>query len=108
MKLLDKISLKIKWLRTQPESVKARYIWGTSLVIFAIVALLWIGVFRKYERTASDNGKNQELIEAEEKLKNDFNNLKDKIKIPDIKLSPTPAPEASPEISSEVIPKVLK
>ncbi|MBU3924658.1 hypothetical protein KJ854_01845, partial [Patescibacteria group bacterium] len=72
MGLLEKIYSKIKWLRTQPESVKTRYIWVSAIVIFATVVLLWVGVFRKYERKAADDGKNSELIEAGEKLKNDI------------------------------------
>jgi len=116
MNLFDKISLKIKWLRTQPESVKTRYVWVSALIVFAIVVSLWAGFFRKYERTPADNGKNSELIKEGEKLKKEIEN---KIKVPDIKLPPkeTPAvsplispkvsPVASPKTSSEIQPKAL-
>lgn len=94
MGLLEKIYSKIKWLRTQPESVKVRYIWISALVVFAIVAILWVGLFRKYEKRAANNGKSTELIiEEGKKLKEEIN----KIKIPDIGSS-TISPKPSPEI----------
>lgn len=101
--LKDKIYAKIKWLRTQPESVKTRYVWGLTLVVFAVVALLWVGLFRKYEKKSADNGKNSELTEAVKKIGNEIG---DKIKVPDIKLpeklTPTPTPTVSPETSPEI------
>ncbi len=106
--IFDKIFAKIKWLRTQPESVKVRYIWVFAGVVFAIVALLWVGIFRKYERSSADDGKNSVLIEAGEKLKDD---IESKIKMPDIKFpenSPEASPIASPEISPEIIPEALQ
>ncbi|MDP3057566.1 MAG: hypothetical protein Q8N37_03540 [bacterium] len=105
MNLFDKIFAKIKWLRTEPESVKVRYIWISALVVFAIVAILWVGLFRKYERRAANNGKSTELIiEEGKKLKEEIN----KIKIPDIgspTISPSVSPESSPIISPETSPE---
>ncbi|MBU3925206.1 hypothetical protein KJ854_04695, partial [Patescibacteria group bacterium] len=66
---------------------------------------LWVGVFRKYERKAADDGKNSELIEAGEKLKND---IESKIKMSELpKVLPSISPEASPEVSSEIIPEAM-
>lgn len=92
MNLSDKIIAKIKWLRMQTESVKTRYVWIMALIVFAIVALLWAGIFRKYERKSAGGGKNLEFINAGEKIKNDLEN---KIKMPDINLPPN-SPEISP------------
>lgn len=96
MNLSEKIIVKIKWLRTQPESVKIRYVWISAGIIFAIVVLLWIGLFRQYERKNSDNGINSEFIKAGEKLKNDIEN---NIKVPNMKLPSKEAPAVSPVIS---------
>lgn len=102
MNLSDKIFAKIKWLRAQPESVKVRYIWISALAVFAIVAILWVGLFRKYERRAANNGKSTGLIiEEGKKLKEEIN----KIKIPDIS-SPTISPEPSPLVSPVISPEV--
>lgn len=106
----NKIIVKIKWLRTQPENVKVRYIWISAFVIFAIVVMLWVGLFQKYERKAVNNGKSAELNEEIKKIKDDFGS---KIKIPDIKLpeispsvSPLVSPEATPEASSKASSKI--
>lgn len=109
MNLKEKISLKIKWLRTQPESVKTRYIWISALVVFAIVVLLWVGLFRKYERNPVNNSDNSELIKEGERIKKD---LESKLKVPNIKLPEkiitSASPEASPIISPLVSPGVLE
>ncbi len=116
MSLKGKILAKIKYIQSQPESVKVIYIWIFTGIVFAIVVLLWAGVFRKYERKAADDGKSAELIEAGEKLIND---IKSKIKVPDSELpenspevspiaSPLMSPEISPEASSEIIPEALQ
>ncbi|MBU4339104.1 hypothetical protein KKB43_01800 [Patescibacteria group bacterium] len=98
MNLLEKIIAKIKWLRNQPENVKVRYITITALVIFVFVAVLWVGLFRKYEKKAPDDGKSTQLIiEEGKKIKEELN----KIKMPDIKL-----PEVSPEVSVEASPAI--
>lgn len=95
MDLLDKIYAKIKWLRTQPESVKVRHIWAAAIIVLLVIVALWAGIFRKYERKSAGSGKNLELINAGEKIKNDLEN---KIKMPDINLpkneiTPSPEPE---------------
>ena len=94
--IIDKIYAKIKWLRSQPENVKVRYIWVSAFVFFVIVVLLWVGLFRKYQRKAVDDGKSSQLIiEEGKKIKEELN----KIKMPDIKL-----PEASPTAMSSITP----
>lgn len=101
--IFDKIIIKIKWLRTQPENVKVRYIWVSAFVVFAIVAVLWVGLFRKYERKPADNGKNAELIKEGEKLKKE---LEDKIKFPEVNLPEKEKPSVSPEVSPIIPPEI--
>ncbi len=97
----NKITAKIKWLRTQPESVKNSFVWISSVVVLLIIILLWFGIFRKYENRGADNGKNSELIQAGEKIKKD---IEGKIKIPDIDLPSRETPSASPTASPAVSP----
>lgn len=101
--IFDKFFAKIRWLRNQPENVKVRYIWIFTVVIVAIVALLWLGLFRKYERRPADDGKSLELIfEEGKKIKEEIGN---KIKMPEIKM-PEISPEISPIISPLILPEV--
>jgi hypothetical protein len=100
-------------LRTQPENVKVTYIWVSAVVVVAIVALLWVEVFRKYERKSIDNRNKSELIKEGEKIKEDIGG---QIKVPNLDIPPkqllaspkvtpevslNPSPEASPETSPE-------
>lgn len=111
MNLSEKIFAKIKWLRTQPDSVKTRYVWGLGLIVFAVVALLWIGFFKKYERRSPDSGKGIDLlIDEGKRFKEDIGN---KVKVPSIpsidlpaKETPTPSPFAFPEVSPVLSPEI--
>lgn len=110
MNLSEKITAKIKWLRTQPENVKVRYIWIFAVALFATVALLWVGLFRQYERKITDDGKSaQIIIEEGKKIKEDIGNKIKDIKLPEISpiISPLISPEVSPEVSSKIIPEPL-
>lgn len=102
MNLSEKIAAKIKWLRTQPESVKTRYVWIFGLIVFAIVVSLWVGVFKKYERVSPNDSKNMDLfIEEGKKLKKDINN---EINFPGINLPVKATPLISPELSPAISP----
>lgn len=82
MKILDKISEKIRHVQSQSEDVKVRIIWIISLLIISIIAILWVMVFRKYEVKPMNNTNTfkKELQEKlEEKVKKDYN---ENIKIP--------------------------
>jgi hypothetical protein len=116
MNLFEKIAVKVKWLRTQPDSVKTKYVWVPGLIVFAVVFLLWVGLFKKYERSSPNDGKGSELlIEEGKRFKEEIGN---KIKVPEINLpiketplispgvSPEVSPAASPELSPVVSPKV--
>lgn len=110
MNLLEKIIAKIKWLRIQPENVKVRYIWIFTIVAFAIVVLLWLGLFRQYERKIADDGKSAQLIiEEGKKIKDEIGSKIKDIKLPDLSplVSPLISPIISPKISSEVHPEPL-
>lgn len=102
MNLSEKIFAKIKWLRKQPDSVKTWYIWVSAMVVFAVVVLLWVGVFKKYERSSPDNNKSTEVLIGEgKKLKDNIDNTVKELKP---KETPVASPEVSPEISPEASP----
>ncbi len=114
MNLSEKIKIKIKWLRVQPENVKVRYIWVSAFVVFAIVGLLWVGLFRQYQRKVADDGKSAQLIiEEGKKIKDEIENKIKDIELPAVspeispEASPFASPELSPKVSSEIILEVL-
>lgn len=104
MNLLDKITEKIKYLRVQPESVKNRYVFVSAIIVVIIVGLLWVKVFKKYEKRPESNGRNFDLINAGEKIKKDF---EEKIKIPNFPpAADAPKAESMPKNDATSLPEL--
>ena len=52
MKFFEKISAKIKEIQTRPEKEKVRIIWIIAIIIFAVIAAIWLFFFAGHGKTA--------------------------------------------------------
>ncbi len=84
MNFLDKISDKIRHIRSGPESVKIRYIWVLAVVIFVAIVAVWL-VFAKINVPSIGSGAIDEKNDPlKERIKSNYDNLKNNA-LPDIK-----------------------
>lgn len=75
MNLIKKITDKIRYIQSQPESVKSRYVWLLTFVIFVIFVAIWL-IFLKIKAPSAENKASAPMTD----VKNNLSNLKDKIK----------------------------
>lgn len=79
MNLFDKISARIEYIRSQPESVKVKIIWTWALGIIIAIAAIWIIFFWIYDLPSKNDAvlfKNSIKTKIEEKVEKYLNGAK--------------------------------
>lgn len=106
MQIFDKITDKIRHIQSQPESVKARYIWTLTISVFIVIITVWM-IFSKINRPNIGSGADTPILNVQndikEKIKSGYgelkNNalpefkelLKDKEKTDETQITPSPS-----------------
>lgn len=82
MNLLEKVSDKIRHIQSEPEGVKVRYVWSVAIILFILTVAAWL-VYSKISlpNVRASRGTSAPVVnnDAKEKLRNDYDDLKNNV-----------------------------